>query len=263
MRRVFFSFHYDHDIWRANQVRNSNVVAGPDVAGFFDCSEYEDARRRRLEGIRRMILRHLEGTSVTVVLIGTYTASRPWVQFEIAESVKRGNGLVGISIHHLPGGPPFWQSSPPGPVPIVPLGTEMPVYYWDPRRLRGFAQVIEEAAQRAERRRRAMRAQKHAVREMGTPRRALTAPAPIAPVLAPPQGVPRPSNFFASAFSPSPPGIIGRLLAPSWTTPWPNVSSRTGSLTSLRLRDLLGSSSTPPEDSFHVLLEALLSGRGK
>ena len=45
-RRVFFSFHYDRDIWRANQVRNCNVVAGTDVAGFFDHSEYEEAKKK-------------------------------------------------------------------------------------------------------------------------------------------------------------------------------------------------------------------------
>ena len=73
-RRVFFSFHFDHDSWRANQVRNSNVVAGPDVAGFFDHSEYEEAKKEGPEGIRRMILRHLRNTTVTVVLIGTHTA---------------------------------------------------------------------------------------------------------------------------------------------------------------------------------------------
>ncbi len=100
-RRVFFSFHYELDIFRANQVRNANVVAGPDVAGFFDHSEYEDAQRRGDAAISQMILRHLNNTSVTVVLIGTYTASRVWVQYEIQESVKRKNGLLGIYINHL------------------------------------------------------------------------------------------------------------------------------------------------------------------
>ena len=78
-RRVFFSFHYDNDIWRANQVRMANVVAGPDRAGFFDHSEYDEAKKQGAEGIRRMINRHLKNTSVTVVLIGRETASRPWV----------------------------------------------------------------------------------------------------------------------------------------------------------------------------------------
>jgi len=55
--RVFFSFHYDGDIWRANQVRNSNVVAGIDVAGFFDRFEYEEAEKKGVGAIRRMILR--------------------------------------------------------------------------------------------------------------------------------------------------------------------------------------------------------------
>ena len=59
-RRVFFSFHHD-DIWRANQVRNANVVAGSHLAGFFDRSEYEVAKKAGKDGIHRMILSHLEG----------------------------------------------------------------------------------------------------------------------------------------------------------------------------------------------------------
>ena len=86
-RRVFFSFHFDNDIWRANQVRNANVVAGADVAGFFDHSEYQDAKKTGNEGIKRMILKHLGNTSVTVVLIGSETASRPWVKYEIEQSI--------------------------------------------------------------------------------------------------------------------------------------------------------------------------------
>jgi len=95
-RRVFFSFHYEGDIWRANQVRNANVVAGPDVAGFFDHSEYEEAKKQEDDGIRKMIRRHLENTTVTVVLIGNQTAFRPWVKFEIEESIKRKKGFLGV-----------------------------------------------------------------------------------------------------------------------------------------------------------------------
>ena len=100
-RRAFFSFHYDRDVWRANQVRKSNVVAGTDTAGFFDHSEYLEAKKTGDEGIRRMILRHLNNTTVTVVLIGTNTAYRPWVKYEIEQSIARKNGLLGIHIHHL------------------------------------------------------------------------------------------------------------------------------------------------------------------
>src|SRR5712692_6137082 len=100
-RRTFFSFHYDNDIFRANQVRMANVVLGTDTAGFFDHSEYEEAKKTSDAGIQRMILRHLENTTVTVVLIGQYTWMRPWVRYEIAESIKRKNGLFGIYIPHL------------------------------------------------------------------------------------------------------------------------------------------------------------------
>src|SRR5882724_4219926 len=100
-RRVFFSFHFEHDSWRANQVRNSNVVAGPDVAGFFDHSEYEEAKKKGGDAIERMILGHLNRTSVAVILIGTETANRPWVKYEIKQAIAKNHGLIGLQIHHL------------------------------------------------------------------------------------------------------------------------------------------------------------------
>ena len=147
-RRTFFSFHFDKDVWRANQVRNCNVVAGADVAGFFDHSEYEEAKRVGPDAIRRMIRRHLENTTVTVVLIGEETASRPWVQFEIEESIKRRNGLLGIHIHHLPdvAGVRGWFR---GPVPQIALGADFPTYDWDGD-VHRLARAIENAGGRSD-----------------------------------------------------------------------------------------------------------------
>jgi hypothetical protein len=147
-RRVFFSFHYDQDIFRANQVRNANAVVGPDVAGFFDHSEYADAKARGDAAISAMILRHLQNTSVTVVLIGAYTASRPWVRFEIAESIKRKNGLLGVYINHLRDN--RQQVSPMGSLPALPPGVEMPWYLWDAN-VQRFSREIEAAGQRSDR----------------------------------------------------------------------------------------------------------------
>lgn len=152
-RRVFFSFHFD-DSWRANQVRMANVVGGAEVAGFYDHSLYEEEKRGG-DATLREILKQLDGTSVTVVLIGTHTAERPWVDFEIRESVRRDNGLVGITIHRLSappwlGAPAYlWGASQPGNwPPALPAGT--PLYTWDPQQREAFARVIEEAAQRGE-----------------------------------------------------------------------------------------------------------------
>lgn len=154
-RRVFFSFHFDQDIFRANQVRNSNVVTGPDVAGFFDHSEYEEAKKEGRAGIERMIRRHLERTTVTVVLIGIYTAERHWVKFEIEESAKRKNGFLGVYIHHLKN--QKGQTSSRGAKPEVP--GILPTYDWDTDAER-FKKAIEEAGKRAD----AMRKQQYGYR---------------------------------------------------------------------------------------------------
>ena len=147
-RRVFFSFHYDRDVWRANQVRNCNVVAGTDIAGFFDHSEYTEAKKKGREGIERMISRNLRNTSVTVVLIGKETANRPWVRYEIKKSIEQDNGLLGIRIHHLKNQhreSDWWQ----GPTPHVPDDVEFPVYDWDGD-LDRFRKAIEAAGKRSD-----------------------------------------------------------------------------------------------------------------
>lgn len=141
-RRTFFSFHYDNDVWRANVVRNCNVVLGCDTAGFFDHSEYEEAKRFGAAGIRRMIDRHLSNTSVTVVLIGEETASRPWVRYEIEQSIARGNGLVGVHINLIKDHQGRISSA--GPEPYA-HGEVFPVMTWLPS-MHNFS-VIQLAAQ--------------------------------------------------------------------------------------------------------------------
>jgi hypothetical protein len=128
-RRVFFSFHYDKDHWRATQVRNSHAVAGADIAGFFNLAEYQEAKGKGAEAVKRMIVRHLANSTVTVVLIGSQTTFRPFVKYGIEESINRKNGLLGIRIHHLKD--QVGQPSIPGRVPVVPAGIEFPVYDWD------------------------------------------------------------------------------------------------------------------------------------
>ena len=100
-RKVYFAFHYQRDIWRVNQVRNSNVVEGFDKAGFIDGSLWEEAKKKGEAAIKKLIDDGLENTTVTVVLIGAKTSEREYVEYEIDQSWKRGNGLIGIYIHQL------------------------------------------------------------------------------------------------------------------------------------------------------------------
>lgn len=101
MRRVFFSFDWD-DVWRANQVRNSWVAKGNyETAGFVDAADIEAVKKNTDQAIKRWIDQQLHNTSVTCVLIGSNTATRPWVNYEIVESINRRNGLLGVYIHNV------------------------------------------------------------------------------------------------------------------------------------------------------------------
>jgi hypothetical protein len=76
-RRVFFSFHYEQDIWRATNMRNVGKVDATAAAGWEDASLWEEAKKKGRSEIERLIDAGLKGTSVTAVLIGSETASRP------------------------------------------------------------------------------------------------------------------------------------------------------------------------------------------
>lgn len=101
-RRAFFSFHYQRDIWRVNQVRNSWLLQpGKQEAIWYDASLWEKVKRKGNTALEKLIDDGLTNTSVTVVLIGAETSQRKWVDYEIRESYKRKKGLLGIYIHNL------------------------------------------------------------------------------------------------------------------------------------------------------------------
>ena len=100
-RRVFFSFHYQRDIWRVNQIRCIPNVTGCSAAGFQDASLWEEARRKGDTAIKALINKGLENTTVTVVCVGSMTAGRRYFNYEIDQSIARGNGIVAVQVHHL------------------------------------------------------------------------------------------------------------------------------------------------------------------
>ena len=100
-RRVFFSFHYDNDINRSMNVRNSWVTQGKEAAGFVDKASFEQIKRQGDDAVHRWIDKQLEGTSVTVVLIGSETLNRSFVQYEICKSLQRGNAVIGVHINGI------------------------------------------------------------------------------------------------------------------------------------------------------------------
>ncbi|WP_079890659.1 TIR domain-containing protein [Halorubrum sp. AJ67] len=160
-RRVFFSFHYGRDVWRANQVRHSWVTSKDrEAAGFFDAAEQETIKQATDEKIRHWINEQLQGTSVTVVLIGNETAERDWIHYEIKKSIERGNGIVGVKIHSLNDKESNTDFSGTNPLKkfvveegdkVRTLSTIFPTYDW--KRDNGRENIgkwAEEAAQTAE-----------------------------------------------------------------------------------------------------------------
>jgi hypothetical protein len=100
-RRVFFSFEYEHDVTRANVVRQSGMTKGIEAAGYIDAAEFEKVKARGDAAIKAWIDDQLKGTTVTVVLVGAYTCSSKWVKYEIEASKVRPNGLLGIDISKI------------------------------------------------------------------------------------------------------------------------------------------------------------------
>jgi len=99
-RKVFFSFKYD-DVQRAMNVRNSNVITGAIKSGFIDKADFEEVERKGDNAIKAWIDKQLEGTTVTVVLIGANTNKSRWVKYEIDQSIDRGNGILTIDISKI------------------------------------------------------------------------------------------------------------------------------------------------------------------
>lgn len=97
-KKVFYSFHYDADNWRAGMIRNIGVIEGnPAVSD----NDWEAVKRGGDAAITRWIDNQLLGRACTVVLIGSNTTGRKWIEHEIKESWNKKKGLVGIHIHNL------------------------------------------------------------------------------------------------------------------------------------------------------------------
>ena len=97
-RKVFYSFHYEPDYWRAAQVRNIGVIEGNRPA---TDNNWEQVKRGGPSAIKRWIAGQMKGRSCCVVLVGSNTANREWINYEITKSWNDHMGVVGIRIHGL------------------------------------------------------------------------------------------------------------------------------------------------------------------
>jgi len=97
-RQVFYSFHYQNDVMRVQQVRNIGVIEGNPAA---TPNAWEVVKHGGDAAIKRWIDDNMRYHSCVIVLVGSQTANRKWINYEIEKAWNEGKGVVGIHIHNL------------------------------------------------------------------------------------------------------------------------------------------------------------------
>ncbi|MCB1194365.1 MAG: TIR domain-containing protein [Leptospiraceae bacterium] len=97
-RRAFYSFQYIPDNWRASQIRNMGIIEGNRPA---TDNEWEEVKKGGDKAIKKWIDDQFYGKSVAIVLIGSDTAGRKWINYEIQKAWDDKKGVLGIYIHNL------------------------------------------------------------------------------------------------------------------------------------------------------------------
>lgn len=95
---VFYSFHFGNDVFRVQQIRNMGVIDGNEPVS---ANEWEQVKRKGNAAVENWVDGNMKYKRCVVVLIGSETASRPWVQYEIKKAWNDGRAMLGIYIHNL------------------------------------------------------------------------------------------------------------------------------------------------------------------
>jgi hypothetical protein len=99
-RKCFYSFHFKPDNWRAATVRSIGSIEGNQPAKDNEWEAISSGADKDAK-IEKWIAGQMSGKSCTVVLVGSATANRKWINHEIVKSWNDKLGVVGIYIHGL------------------------------------------------------------------------------------------------------------------------------------------------------------------
>lgn len=97
-RKCFFSFHYEPDNWRVSKIRNIGAIEGNKVA---KDNDWETITKGGEKKIKEWIDSQLKGRTCTIILAGSNTANRKWINHEIIQSWDKGIGVLVIHIHNI------------------------------------------------------------------------------------------------------------------------------------------------------------------
>lgn len=97
-RQIFYSFHFDNDVMRTQQIRNIGTIEGNAPVSVND---WEEVKKKGDAEIKKWIDEHMKNRSCVVVLVGEQTSERKYVKYEIKKAWNDGKGLLGIYIHNI------------------------------------------------------------------------------------------------------------------------------------------------------------------
>jgi hypothetical protein len=83
---------------RVQQIRN---IGSLEENKPVSVNDWEQVKKGGDKAIEKWIDDNMKYKSCVVVLVGSSTANRPWVKYEIEKAWKEGKGVVGIYIHNL------------------------------------------------------------------------------------------------------------------------------------------------------------------
>lgn len=95
---VFYSFHFDNDVMRVQQVRNIGSIEGNTPTS---PNQWEQLKRTGKKAVENWVDQNMKYKRCVIVLIGTDTWNRPWVKYEIEKAWNDGKAILGIYIHNL------------------------------------------------------------------------------------------------------------------------------------------------------------------
>lgn len=123
-KKVYFCFTRE-DMSRAEVVKKYWESEENGSAGFSDPMELMNLEKQEGDAVKHRIFEQLEGTDVTVVLVGKETCTDPWVKFAIEKSIEKGNGMLGIDISKIKD----LHGNTTERCGKIPKG--LPFYYWN------------------------------------------------------------------------------------------------------------------------------------
>jgi hypothetical protein len=97
-RKCFYSFHYTPDNWRVSKIRNIGTIEGNKPAKDNDWETITGGGDKK---IKEWITSQMKGRTCTIILAGSNTANRKWINYEIVEAWNKGMGVLVIHIHNI------------------------------------------------------------------------------------------------------------------------------------------------------------------